>query len=59
MCLMKNVELNHHEMSDLELNHHKMSDQLHQKLLKKKKAVEIRIVILVVMKKIITHGPQK
>ena len=43
----------------MELNHHKMSDQMLYELLKKEKAVQIRIVILVVMKKIITNGPEK
>ena len=59
MCLVKEVELTHHKMSDLELNHHKMNDQLLQELLKKEKAVEIRMMMLVVMKKIITNGLQK
>ena len=59
MCLVKDVEINHPKMSELELNHHKMSDQLLHELLKNGKAVEIRTVILVVMKKIITDGLQK
>ena len=49
MCLVK----------DVELNHHKMSDQLLHELLKREKAVEIRTVILVVMKKIITDELEK
>ena len=49
MCLVK----------DVELNHHKMSDQLLHKLLEEEEVVEIRMVILVVMKKIITNGLQK
>ena len=49
MCLVKEVEL----------NHHKMSDQLLHKSLKKEKVVEIRMVIKVAMKKIITDGLQK
>ena len=36
-----------------------MNDQLLQELLKKEKAVEIRMMMLVVMKKIITNGLQK
>ena len=59
VCLVKDVELNCHKMSDLKLNHHKVSDQLLHELLKKEKAVELRTVILVVMKKIITDGLRK
>ena len=59
VCLVKDVELNCHKMSDLKLNHNKMSDQLLHELLKKEKAVELRMVILVVMKKLITDGLQK
>ena len=36
-----------------------MNDQLLQELLKKEKAVEIRMMMLVVMKKIITNELQK
>ena len=49
MCLVK----------DVELNHHKMSDQLLYKVLEEEEVVEIRMVILVVMKKIITDGLHK